>query len=148
MPVLASLPVDDLAGVGSSTAFQAWFVAALGPVADVILAANPPGRSTRVHPGYKWGHATKVLALFVRDLVLFSRYFGDEDADRIATWLYCPVDGIVLDRLRRAGVGPGATLIRELDEPTFWRIQEVLGAAAAAAEAPRVWFDDVWSEDR
>jgi hypothetical protein len=51
-----------------------------------------------------------VLSLVVRDLVLFSRYFTEDQARRIGPWLYCPVVGIVIDSLRRVGFVPWGTV--------------------------------------
>ncbi len=89
-----------------------------------------------------------MLSLFVRDLVLFSRYFTEDEARRIEPWLYCPIDRIVMDRLRRVGFNPGVSTIREVDEAVFWSIQDGLSMAANDVGVPRVWFDDVWSETR
>jgi hypothetical protein len=52
-------------------------------VTTTILRLNPPGPRSRIHPEYKWGHGAKVLSLFVRDPVLFSRYFDETEAGRI-----------------------------------------------------------------
>lgn len=146
--LLPNLPVDRLREFSEQTHYREWFEAALEPVSNTILGLNPPGPRSGIHPGYKWGHGTKVLSLFVRDLVLFSRYFIDDEARRLERWLYCPVDGIVIDRLRRVGFDPGVTLIREIEEASFWRIQDSLSEAAATTGVPPVWFDDVWSETR
>jgi len=146
--LLPQLPVARLATITDQTGYRAWFEAALDPVGSTILRLNPPRTRSSVHPGYKWGHGTKVLSLFIRDLVLYSRYFTDEEARRIEPWLYCPVDQIVMKGLRRAGVDPGVDRIRKIDEMAFWRIQDHLTQAAATSGVPRVWFDDVWSETR
>jgi hypothetical protein len=146
--LLLSLPIDELPGLADENVYCHWFDAALGSVAATILELNPPDVRRSVHPGYKWGHGTKVLSLFVRNLVLCSRYFTEDEAHRIEPWLYCPIDGIVMDRLRRAGFDPKVTLIRQIDEAAFWRIQDALTLAARGAGVPRVWFDDVWSETR
>ena len=38
-------------------------------------------------------------------------------------------------------------LIREIDSArVFWGLQDRMGAAAAAANVPRVWFDDLWGD--
>jgi hypothetical protein len=88
-----------------------------------------------------------VLGLYVRDLVLFSRYFSDDDVERIAPWLYCPVDSIVIKRLRFLGEQPGVCLISGIDSASrFRRIQDKLGQAAAAVGVPRAWFDDNWGD--
>lgn len=146
LKVLPALSVDALPELPDERAYREWFTVALEPLVETIGHLNPPELNPRIHPGYRWGHATKVLALYVRDFVLFSRYFSEEDARRIEPLLFCPVDGIVMERLARAGADPGVRFIRELDEPTFWRIQDALRVAAAEVGVPRVWFDDVWSD--
>ena len=147
VPLLAHLPVDELSTLADQAAYRAWFTRQLDLVADEILRLNSPSTRPHIHPGYKWGHATKVLALYVRDLVLFSRYFSDQDAQRIAFWLYCPVDSVVMKRLRELGEKPGVFQISGIDSPErFWRIQDLLGAAAARVGVPRVWFDDNWGD--
>jgi hypothetical protein len=146
--MLPGLLLDELPSLSGQTHYREWFEAALGPVAATILGLNPPELRKGIHPGYKWGHGTKVLSLFVRDLVLFSRYFTEEEAGRIERWLYCPIDSVVMDGLRQAGLDPGVTLIREIDQAGFWRIQDALSVAAEEVGVPRVWFDDVWSETR
>ena len=128
--------------------YRRWFEAALQGVAATILELNPRGTRSGVHPGYKWGHGTKVLSLFVRNLVICSRYFTEEEARRIEWWLYCPIDTIVMRRLRRVGFDPGVRQINQIDEVAFWRIQDALSIAAEEAGVPRVWFDDIWSEAR
>lgn len=105
-----------------------WFETALQRVARTIRRLNPPGPQRRIYPGYKCGHATKVLSIYVRDLVLFSRYYSEADARRIEQWLYCPIDGLVIDRLRRVGSDPTVNAIREVEEAEFWRLQEQLAA--------------------
>jgi hypothetical protein len=147
VPLLARLPVDDLPELTDEAAFRPWFTRQLDPVARAIIRLNPPETRPGIHPGYKWGHATKVLALFVRDLVLFSRYFSDDEVEKIAPLLYCPVDSIVIKRLRELGEPSGVSQISGIDSPQrFWRIQDLLGQAAATVGVPRVWFDDNWGD--
>ena len=117
--MLPSLALDELPKLSDQAGYRKWFEAALKPVADTILRLNPPELRPGIHPGFKWGHATKVLSLFARDVVTFSRYFTDADTAQIERWLYCPIDGIVIDRLRKAGFDPQVALIRELDERRF-----------------------------
>jgi hypothetical protein len=145
---LMSLPVDELPELADQGRYRIWFEAALDSVARTILHCNPPGLRSKVHPEYKWGHATKVLCLFVRNLALCSRYFAEEEARRIEPWLYCPIDSIVMAGLRRADFNPGVRQINAINEAAFWRIQDALSVAAETAGVPRVWFDDVWSEER
>jgi hypothetical protein len=145
--LLGRIPMDELLGLDDEPAFRSWFVRHLDEVAGVILGLNAPQARPGIHPGYKWGHGTKVLALYIRDVVLFSRYFSDPDVERIQPWLYCPIDGVVMRRLRLLGEPLGVALIREIDTPdVYWDLQDRMGAAAAAVGVPRVWFDDNWGD--
>ena len=63
LPVLARIPVDELPKLDGEAPFRTWFERQLEVVAAAILRLNPPAVRPRIHPGYKWGHATKVLAL-------------------------------------------------------------------------------------
>lgn len=144
LQVLQSLPVDELPSLNRQ-GFEAWFDAQLERVSKELRKLN--AENVRLQPGLKWGHAAKVLALYVRDLVAHSRYFDDRIARRIEPWLYVPVDGIVIRRLRRLGIRFGFSEIRQINSRAkFLRVQECMGAAAAKAGVPRVWFDDNWAD--
>jgi len=52
-----------------------------------------------------------------------------------------------MKRLRELGEKPAVFKISGIDSPErFWRIQDLLGAAAARVGVPRVWFDDNWGD--
>ena len=68
-----------LSSTDSQHQFHAWFYKELNGLARVIKATNP--RNPRIHPGKKWGHGTKIMALYVRDIVLVSRYFYDSQVN-------------------------------------------------------------------
>jgi hypothetical protein len=139
--------MDELPGLPDEPAFRRWFEHQLDQVAAVILERNPRRTRPGIHPGYKWGHGTKVPALFVRDVVLCSRYFADAEVTGIEPWLCCPIDGIVIGHLRTLGARPGVVYIRDIDSArVFWALQDRLGSAAAEAGVPRIWFDDVWGD--
>ena len=145
MEALVALDVEALPGLGDQAEFRRWFVHALGRVARRLKRTNHD--NTRIMPGYKWGHATKVLALYVREVVLNSRYFTDDDVTRIEPWLYVPIDGVVMDHCRDVGVDPRVRRIKEIDSSAkFFRVQELLSGPAERAGVPRVWFDDAWGD--
>jgi hypothetical protein len=147
LDLLPRFAIDELRDLRDDTAFRDWFERQLTPVAARILELNPPELRARVHPGYRWGHTTKVLAVYVRDVVLYSRYFTDAEARRIEPLLYCPIDGVVLARLRKLGVDPGVRLISGISSrERFYGIQELLRAAAARVNVPAIWFDDNWAD--
>jgi len=137
----------DLGGlkvIKSQKAYRKWFKRELDRLALVIKKNNK--RNPRILPGLKWGHASKVLCLYVRDVVLCSRYFTDADATRIEKWLYVPIDGIVMKELKSLGGRLRFGKIREIATARdFYLVQEeILGEAAREAGVPRVFFDDVW----
>ncbi len=62
-------------------------------------------------------------------------------------WLYVPIDGINIRRLRHCGLSLDFAKIKEVDTPQkFYSVQELLGEAAKRAGVPRIWFDDNWGD--
>ena len=62
-------------------------------------------------------------------------------------WLYVPLDGIVIRKLRQYGVNLPFRQISEIDTKwKFFETQNLLGATAAQVGIPRVLFDDVWMD--
>lgn len=93
------------------------------------------------------GTFCKVLSLYLRDLVLHTRYFTDAQACAMSDWLYVPIDSILIERLRSLGVNIPFRQIREVDsEGKFYEVQKLLADAAAKVGVPRVWFDDNWAD--
>ena len=145
MKVLADLDMDALKGLTGQVAYEQWFTAALTRVARIIRRHNRANK--KIMPGYRWGHAAKVLCIYCRDLLLNSRYFTDRQVQRIEPWLYVPIDRIVMDHCRRCGVDPGVRKIKEIDtRAKFFHVQNLLTSPARKVRAPRVWFDDAWGD--
>jgi hypothetical protein len=145
LPTLQRIDVDALRGISSQARFKSWFESVLNRVARRIRRRN--ANNDRVNPGYKWGHATKILTLHVREIVLNSRYFDDRSATRLSAFLYTPIDSTAMNRLVGLGVELDFRAIKEIDTARkFYDVQHLLGQAAQEAGVPRVWFDDVWSE--
>jgi hypothetical protein len=144
LPVLLGLPIDAMTQMDNRTEFEAWFETQLQHVAKAISKRNATNK--RVQPGLKWGHAAKVLSLYLRDVVLHSRFFLDKDADRIATWLFVPVDSRVMERLTQLGVRLPFAKIKDIaTRNDFYFIQDILAESCEAGTA-RVIFDDVWAD--
>lgn len=146
MPVLAEqIEIDALTEIRDQSAFSDWYDAQLNYVVRAITPLNDG--NTRIFPGVRWGHATKILSLFVRDLVLRSDYFSHTNAKRISPFLHVPIDSIVMKRLRELGVAMPFSKIRDIDKRAkFYAVQEILIPAARKAGIPRVWFDDNWGD--
>ncbi|MBI2294555.1 MAG: hypothetical protein HYU76_00575, partial [Betaproteobacteria bacterium] len=113
LPLLPELDVDTITRFENQKQFSAWFDEHVDRIAKIIDQHNP--RNTRIRPGFKWGHATKIMALYVRDLVLNSRYFSDTDAAKVSVFLHVPVDSVVIGRLRELGFRQPFTKIKEID---------------------------------
>jgi hypothetical protein len=144
MPMLLRVPIEQLPMLSDKTAFEAWFEKQLEPVAKTLAKRN--GRRKSVQPGIKWGHAAKILAIYVRDVVLHSRYFEDEEVKRLTPWLFVPVDSKVMERLAHLGVQLPFNKIKEIaTRDDFYLIQNLLSANCKLG-VPRVVFDDVWAD--
>jgi hypothetical protein len=145
MRALSALDPDCVPDVPGQEAYRAWFEKSLDAIAAVIAETNEG--NSRIFPGYKWGHATKVLCIYVRDLVNYRVYFTDAEAVRISPWLYSPIDGLVIHRLRNLHGTLPFRQIKGIDTPEkFYLVQDLLGQAAAKVGVPRVWFDDNWGD--
>ena len=144
-PCLVAVDVEKMPKLGGQEQFRSWFERNLDRVANAINRRN--ARNRRIYPGYKWGHATKVLTLYLREIVHNRRYFSDADVERISPWLYTPIDSIAIKRLRHLGCPLPFKAIKEIDTTEkFYDVQELLGEAAAKVGVPRVWFDDNWGD--
>lgn len=140
---LRGIDLSPLRKLRSEVSFRKWFSAENARLARVIRRCNPERPS--IYPGYKWGHVTKTMRLYCRDMVLRTQYFGERDAKCLLSWLYVPLDGIVVRKLRQCGVGLPFRQIREIDtKRKFFDAQDLLGSAATQVGVPRVLFDDVW----
>lgn len=143
-PVLAKTDVHKLRSVRNQHAFSEWFDRNVEIVWRTIMTLNRDRNS--IWPGWKWGHSTKIMALFARDMVLCTHYYSRRDSERLAPFLYVPVDGIVMKRLKKLKVRLPYSRIREIDtRAKFYSVQNLLGEAASSVGVPRVWFDDNWA---
>ena len=146
-PVLADMDLRPLNHIKSQAQFQEYFEQALNKLARRIKRTNPENLNPKIYPGYKWGHATKILCLFLHDLVMHRDYFNDVTASRLVGFLYVPIDGIVMKRLKKLGIRLGFSQIKQIDNyKTFYDVQKMLGQAAQKVGVPRIWFDDNWGD--
>lgn len=145
LAVLSRLPVDDLPGLRTPEEFSRWYRKQLSRVAREIRKRN--AANSRILPGLKWGHAAKVLSLYLRGIVFHTRYFRDADVARIGPCLPVPIDGILIRRLEELGVTLPYRKIREIDTYAKFNVaQKILMASAKRVRVPAVWFDDNWAQ--
>ena len=144
LATLIKVPIEVITDFRLRSEFEEWFEGQLNQLARAISRRNKTNE--RVQPGLKWGHAAKVLTLYLRDVVLHSRYFSDDEVSLIAPWLFVPVDSKVMARLRALGVRLPFRTIREIrTKPDFYFVQDLLAGNCADGIA-RVVFDDVWAD--
>jgi hypothetical protein len=144
-PILKKIPVDEILRLKHEQSYKEWFKRQLRILAHQIGRTNKG--NTRIFPGYKWGHATKILSLYLHDIVMHGEYFQQNDRERVKYWLYCPIDGLVMKSLKKCGVPLGFTKIKDIDtEGKFFDVQDLLKEAAQEAGAPRIYFDDNWAD--
>lgn len=110
------IPVRELRAITGDDAFRVWFELHLDAVARVIARRN--AGNARIQPGAKWGHSTKVLTIFLREMVSHTRLFRDDEVPRIERLLYVPLDS----HRRSCGLAGGLLVkrrsrIREIDTP-------------------------------
>jgi hypothetical protein len=142
---LTKVKVEKLRTIRSQDQFRAFFERNLNNIAQVINNTNRG--NNRVNPGHKWGHGTKILCLFLRDTVLHSRYFCDNEVKRLSNYLYVPIDSVVIKKLKKIGYKPPFKLIKEIgSSKKFYDVQDTLGEASSQVGIPRIWFDDIWTE--
>ena len=145
LAVLSRLPVDDLLHVSTREGFDRWYRKQLSRVTRELRKRN--ASNPRVLPGLKWGHAAKVLSLYLRDIVHHTRYFRDADVRRIERWLPVPIDGVLIRRLEELGVTLPYRKIKDIDTYTKFRAaQRILNASAEPLRVPAVLFDDNWAQ--
>ncbi|MHB9075662.1 MAG: hypothetical protein ACYC6G_19325 [Desulfobaccales bacterium] len=143
--LLSGIPVEEMPSINGQKEFRSWFEHWLDVLAQEIKKLNPD--NSRIHPGYKWGHATKILTLYIREIVLNSRYFTDAQVQIVAPWLYIPIDNIAMQRLAKLGYPLPFKSIKEIDTPgKFYEVQDLLSQAADEVGVPRIWFDDNWGD--
>ncbi len=145
LPLLSAIDVDALREVQNQEEFSAWFNSHVARIARRIGRHNRG--NNRFAAGVKWCHATKIMALYARELVLNSRYFSDAEEERLSYFLHVPIDSIVIERLTTLGYRLPFGNIKGIDSRSkFYEAQNALTSAAMQAGVPRVCFDDNWGD--
>jgi hypothetical protein len=141
---LVQLPVEEIPKLRRQNDFERWYVHQLHKVGRVLQRRNR--KNLRVQPGLVWGHGAKVLAIYIRSLVLHSRYFSDPVVSRVTPWLFIPVDGNVIKKLKSCGIKPPFSKIKEIaTKADFYFVQNLLSERCSPG-VPRVVFDDSWAD--
>lgn len=143
--VLKQIEIDNLRKLNSQNEYDKWFKINLNRLANVIKKSNPKRIKKNIYPGYKWGHAAKILNLFVREIVENRRYFTDKEVLKLRFYLYVPIDSKIITAISKTHDKLNVTKIKEIkSEKEFDKIQNILKIAASEAKCPAIWFDDFW----
>ncbi len=144
-PVLAKINLDVMKSIESQDKYKEWFEKQLNKLASKIKQTNPSNK--RIYPGYKWGHETKILCLFLNDIVIHRDFFNAKTANRLINFLYVPIDSLVMGRLKHLGIKLNFSQIKQISsKKDFYGVQDMLGEAAQKVGVPRIWFDDNWGD--
>jgi hypothetical protein len=144
LDALLELPVTEISRLRSKAEFERWYERQLEKVARSLRKTNRG--SQRVYPGIKWGHAAKVLSIYLRNLILHSRFFPNRVVHRVKPWLFVPVDSYTIKNLKGCGVEPPFNHIREIaTRGRFYFAQNLLGERCPRGVA-RIVFDDGWAD--
>ena len=143
--VLLELDIKSLGHIRNQSEFKSYFEEQLELLSHIIYKTNK--NNNRIMPGYKWGHSTKILCLYLRDFVIHSRQFNESTSNCLSYLLYTPIDNIIMKKLRQVGYKVPFKSIKEIDTPSkFYDVQEALYEASSIVRVPRVWFDDNWGQ--
>lgn len=143
---LNTIDVDYLPKIKTQEEFKEWFEKKLGIVTNAIPKKNSKGKNIS-DDTRRWGYGTKILCLFLRDMVDHCRYFTEDEVKEVRKLLYVPIDSIIIDKLVECGETLPFNNIEEIDsEDKFYSIQDKLIQAAQIIDVPRIWFDDNWGD--
>lgn len=142
---LLGLPVAGLPGAVRAGRFDAWHEEQAKRVAEELRVRNAD--HPRVNPGIQWGHATKVLNIYLRELVDAPGHYPARVAEEIRPHLHVPIDRVVINRLVELGVWVPSRSIKGIANREMYRtFQQTIKEAADTVGVPPVWFDDNWAE--
>jgi hypothetical protein len=148
MTCLDSIALKQLHEVNSQETFDIWHKKQVSKVEACLVKCN--AKSQRFEKDEQlFGHAIKVLNLFMGHLVLNSEYFSQEVKARTKYLLHVPLDSKVFSALKNE---PGLNVpkyIKSLTPGTYQAIQKKIREFATKANLPSIYLDDyAWAGDQ
>lgn len=142
---LKDIPIEEMREIKTEQSFKIFYCKQLDRVVKVVEKSNL--KNLRLGRGLMWGHCTKVLSIYLYELVLRTRLFSTAQVKVLTPLLYVPLDSILLKRLRNCGMTNLPQKIKALSKKRqFWEIQDFLKKAAKKAGIPAIYFNDVWAD--
>ncbi len=147
MPCLESLPVYELLKTNSQKAFNIWHKKQVAKVKKCLIRCNK--ESKRFDKDEQlFGHAAKILNLFLSHLVLYSAYFSQHVIIKTKYFLHVPLDRNVFSAIGVDESLKAPTSIKSLKSKTYYLIQDAIRESAAKSDLPAIYFDEyAWTKD-
>lgn len=143
---LKKIDLDSLKLVKSKEQYDAWHLVQLNAVSKAL--SKTEGNGVKLGKGIKWGHAAKVLNIFIALLVFYSPVFeGYKNIGIIKNYLHAPFDSKVFKKLKELGVKDVPTSIKSIDLVRYRYLQNVIYSAARNTRVSPFLLDEIaWPE--
>ena len=92
--------------------------------------------------GLRYGHATKILNIYIGLLVFYSTYFDPKQVNTVKHFFHVPLDSKVFKDLRRCSVKNVPKTIKDIDETSYYRLQKLIREAALKQNLPPFYLDE------
>ncbi|MBN8865489.1 MAG: hypothetical protein J0H92_19095 [Sphingobacteriales bacterium] len=144
---LQKIDVDELPALKTRELFDSWHKTQLGKVSKSISGFGN-NLAEIGEEGIRYGHAAKILNLFLGHLVFFSPYFSTTASEKVRHFLHVPFDKKIFVSLRSFQIKDVPNSIKSVDRTTYYRLQAQLREAAGKRSVPPLYFDDyAWTID-
>ena len=146
---LHKIPVERALYLHTQAEYDRWHYHQVKKVYNCLRYQR--GNISRIgnNTGLEFGHATKIVNLFIGHLVFYSPYFKKKDTITISTFLHVPLDRKVFDALRACNVEGVPPSIKKVDKTTYYRLQDEIRQHAKAHKLPPLYFDEyAWTFEK
>lgn len=137
--------IDRLKKINNHSDYAKWHTVNLVPIAKEILKTN--SNNKRISGGEKWGHAAKILNLYVFNCVLNnSALFTRKQSEILQNFLHVPIDNLIIKELKRCNQKVPSNNIKGITSKKHYdKFQEILSFHSKQINIPAIYFDDyVW----
>ncbi len=147
MKGLKAIPINEIDQLTTQTEFDSWHKSQVGKIQTILVRGDK--ETARFGNGELYGHAAKVVNLYIGHLLLFSQYFKKVTINRVKHFLHVPLDRKVFIALKgeKSIIVPKS--IKELIPGTYDSIQNAIRKHALNAGLPAIYFDEyAWAYDK
>ena len=143
---LINLEVDTLATIKTESEYDKWHSRKITSIYNCLLKTNKRKFKKNL-VGLKWGHATKVLNLYVGHLYYYSPYYGKlKRKFKAHLFFHIPLDSKVFAALKKCNVDVPKN-IKTINVVIYKEIQNTLRKVAQKKRVDPLRFDEyAWAE--